>query len=221
MFERKKVREILSQAERMDSNYKIFGASTHHYKLNPPVEKEFVRKIGEKYQFSLPQDYVQFITEIGDGGAGPDYGIYSFGNILRKGKTSRIEEYYEEYRYSLGRKFVPEPLVLKPDEAQLLEENFEFDREAYEKNPEKYFYYVSENDLCDTDGFLHLGSCGGRWEFGLITCGERYGQIFDTDNEGIFRFAAYCFHAFYQSWLDHIADTENFLKELKFWRKEE
>ncbi len=69
MFHRKKVNNILRKARRIDKKYEIFGVSRHHYKLNCPVNKEFVHKVEEKYHFILPKDYAQFITEVGDGGA--------------------------------------------------------------------------------------------------------------------------------------------------------
>ena len=48
-------------------------------------------------------------------------------------------------------------------------------REAYEQNPEEYFVYekADDNDLCDTDGFLELGTHGCRWDFGLIISGKK------------------------------------------------
>jgi len=218
MFHRKKVNNILRKARRIDKKYEIFGVSRHHYKLNCPVNKEFVHKVEEKYQFILPKDYAQFITEVGDGGAGPEYGIYPFGKILTKGKTPRIQKRYEEYRYSLGREFLPQPLLLKEYELELLEINFEFDKQCYKQNPQIYFIYENDTDLCDTDGFLELGT-NGIWWFGLITCGKRYGQIFETDRGGIYRFVAYSFTEFYQNWLNGISNTQKFQKTLNFWKR--
>lgn len=217
MFHREEVERILKQAQLIDSQCELFGTSTHQYKLNPPINQTFVDEVEKKYNFQLPNDYVQFITEVGDGGAGPSYGIYQFGNFMRKGKTPRIEKSYEAYRYSLGRPFTPQPIPL--NEAEWLAECFGFDIEAYKENPKKYFAYENDNDLCAMDGFLVLGSHGCGLEYGLITSGERYGQVFDTDNEGIYMFIAYSFTDFYQNWLDRLSDVEHFRKELEKWRK--
>lgn len=216
MFNKDIINGILEQAIRIDSKYEIYTASTHKYKLNPPVSKEFVRKVEEKYHFTLPEDYVQFITEIGDGGAGPGHGMYQFGNILAKGQTLAIEKLYEEYRHGLAEEFIPQSWVLGKDEEENFEEYYDFiSKEEYKKNPGIYF--VCENN----NGFLHLGSYGGLREFGLVTSGKRYGQIFDTDREGFYySFTAYSFSEFYQSWLDDISDIEKLKKDLKFWRRE-
>ena len=72
MFQREEILKILSQAQKVDKKFELFGSSTHKYKLNPPIQASFVRSIEEKYGFTLPEDYFRFITEVADGGAGPD-----------------------------------------------------------------------------------------------------------------------------------------------------
>ena len=79
MFRRKEVERILEQARRMDPQLEMFGVADHQYRLGSPVDLAFVRTIEEAYHFRFPEDYVQFITEVGDGGAGPGYGLYPFG----------------------------------------------------------------------------------------------------------------------------------------------
>ncbi len=216
MFQRKEVEKILAQAERMDPNYERFGVSRHRYKLNPPINKVFVRAAEKKYHFLLPEDYVYFITEVGDGGAGPDYGIFPFGNFYMRAESPGAEKFREAYRCSLANPFLLRPMTL--DDLEYCA----FSRKAYEKNPEKYFVEMGESyeeSLCDTDGFLTLGTHGCQWDFGLVTSGERRGQVFDTDNEGNYSFSAYSFSDFYQNWLDYISDTELCQKELERWGK--
>lgn len=216
MFRREEVEQILRHAESIDPKYEMFGASAHQYRLNPPVSKTFVCEVEEKYHFLLPEDYVQFITEVGDGGAGPDYGISPFKTILTMGSSPGAEKFREAYRCSLANAF-----KLRPMESDEVEE-YAFAREAYERNPEKFFVNdkeVDEYTLCDTDGYLVLGTHGCQWDFGIITAGERRGQIFDTDNELGYRFIAHSFSEFYQDWLDYISDMERFQSDLEKWRK--
>lgn len=216
MFKREEVIKILRQAQCIDAKFEIFGASTHRYRLNPPIRASFVRRAEEKYGFVLPEDYFRFITEVGDGGAGPDYGIKPFVNMLMEGKSPRSEKFREAYLYSLAKLFVPRQMM--PDE---VEDYAIATIEAYERNPDRYFVYekTDENDLCGTDGFYILGTHGCQWDFGLVLSGEKRGQVFDTDNEGAYGFISGSFDEFYQNWLDYISDTKKICEELERWRK--
>ncbi len=214
MFRKEEVEQILAQARDMDPNLKMHGASEHQYKLKPPVDLAFVRAVEEEYHFRLPEDYVQFITEVGDGGAGPGYGLYSFGFYHTQAKSAREAKLRDSYLHGLSKD--PQLQLLEPDLDVL--KYFCILEESYKQNTEKYFRAGSFNHDNDTpNGFFHLGTYGCARDYGLITCGERYGQIFIYDIEGAFELEAGSFQAFYQDWLDFILDTERFKKELKMW----
>ena len=70
------IRALVSKAAMADRGNKVFGAEKHKYKLNPPISMEKVREFEEKYRIKLPDEYVFFLTEVGNGGAGPYYGLY-------------------------------------------------------------------------------------------------------------------------------------------------
>lgn len=206
-----KIATILEQVHRIDQKCELFGASKHQYKLNPPINETIVRAAEEKYNFKLPDDYFHFITKVANGGAGPDYGIMTFEDSLMAGA---YDDFQEAYKCSLKKPFLPRRMM--PDEV----ENYAFTKTAYEQNPERYFVYEKEkDDICITDGFLVLGTHGCQWDFGLIVSGERKGQVFDTDNQGAYAFAAHSFTAFYQEWLNWLLNTENIQRELEKWQK--
>jgi hypothetical protein len=69
----------LADLDRRDPRRKVFGANVHDYKLNPPVPISVIELFEHKHEMILPDDYRRFITEIGDGGAGPFYGVLPFG----------------------------------------------------------------------------------------------------------------------------------------------
>ena len=215
MRKREEILEILEQAHHIDPECELFGASGHQYRLNPPANLSFVRWVEERYNFRLPEDYFYFITEIGDGGAGPDYGICPFSHFMNRGSSPGVDKFKEAFRHSLAEPFAPWQM-----QADQVEEYAIVTREYYERNPERYFIYEKsdENALCDTDGFLKLGTHGCQWDFGIITTGERRGQVFDTDNEGAYGLVAYSFDEFYQNWLDRLSDTERLRTELMEWR---
>jgi SMI1/KNR4 family protein SUKH-1 len=58
---------------------KVFGADEHGFKLNPPLNEADVAEFEASRGVRLPADYRRYITEIGNGGAGPYYGVFPLG----------------------------------------------------------------------------------------------------------------------------------------------
>ena len=69
------IKDIIKDVENRDKKYEIFGAERHKYKLNETVSLEWVREFEQKYHVELPEEYVFFITKVGNGGVSPFYGI--------------------------------------------------------------------------------------------------------------------------------------------------
>jgi hypothetical protein len=68
----------------LDTTFEVFGSENHPYQLNPPLRPEDVDALERRHRFSLPDEYRAFITQIGNGGAGPDYGLFSLAASLRE-----------------------------------------------------------------------------------------------------------------------------------------
>ena len=53
-----------------------FGASHHRWTLGAPLSEKEIRRFEERHGIALPEEYREFLRVAGDGGAGPDYGLY-------------------------------------------------------------------------------------------------------------------------------------------------
>lgn len=84
------VLQKIEQLRSMDAALKLFGAGAHRYRFNPPLEPEAVAAFEASQALRLPEDYRDFILNVGNGGAGPCYGIYPFLSRMRETGT-RIE----------------------------------------------------------------------------------------------------------------------------------
>ncbi len=62
-----------------DQKRRVFGANGHGYKLNPPLPLAVIEAFEVRHGVSLREDYRRFLIEIGNGGAGPYYGVLPFG----------------------------------------------------------------------------------------------------------------------------------------------
>jgi hypothetical protein len=57
------------------ATYKVFGSETHRYKFNHCLSEYTLRSFEKSSGLTLPADYGSFLTQIGNGGSGPAYGL--------------------------------------------------------------------------------------------------------------------------------------------------
>ena len=70
-------------ASREDPRCVIFGANKHRYRFQPVATAQEVAQVQATLGVSFPDSYLQYLTKLGNGGAGPDYGIYSLDEMQR------------------------------------------------------------------------------------------------------------------------------------------
>ncbi|MBW4612784.1 MAG: SMI1/KNR4 family protein [Desmonostoc vinosum HA7617-LM4] len=71
----------LTQLATLDATFQVFGSESHQYQLNPCLSETDIQIFETKYKITLPSDYRNFVLEIGNGGAGPGYGLYRMPGI--------------------------------------------------------------------------------------------------------------------------------------------
>ncbi len=71
---------LLSDLKRKDRKHRVFGSAAHRYDLNSPLPSSVIDEFEARYGITIPDDYRCFVTEIGNGGAGPYYGLFPFGH---------------------------------------------------------------------------------------------------------------------------------------------
>ena len=65
-------------AER-DRRCEIFGADHHRYRRRPRLEESEVTSFERAHRIALPADLRAFLVRVGNGGAGPFYGLHALG----------------------------------------------------------------------------------------------------------------------------------------------
>lgn len=76
------VRMKLDTKRQLDPNLIGFGVSGHRYELLPPISERKLCGLEAQFGIRLPEDYRQFVLNVGNGGAGPSYGLYSVEGAL-------------------------------------------------------------------------------------------------------------------------------------------
>lgn len=88
MLDIPKIQAILRRASCFDLYGSSFGSSyVHGHLFRPVADRDELGLWEEEMGLAIPEDYRCYLTCLGNGGAGPSYGIYPFhfrldGNLL-------------------------------------------------------------------------------------------------------------------------------------------
>lgn len=78
------IKALAQEGLRRDPTYSIFGANRHKWQFGEPVNMQKISDFESDMKITLPKPLVRYLTELGDGGAGSDYGIYSLEAMRRE-----------------------------------------------------------------------------------------------------------------------------------------
>ena len=179
----------LEGALRKDADLLVFGASSHKYKVNEKLTAKELADWQEKHNVTLPEPYAQFLTKVGNGGAGPYYGMYSIEQA-----TSYTDA------NALATKCVLHPRMTKEEWNHLTES------------------LISDEDISDLEydaardmvmgGMLCIGTQGCEYDMYLVLEGTHRGKIVYTSDfypdRPFFFVYEDNFLDWYERWLDEI-----------------
>lgn len=158
MLDQSTVHERLGVLAKRDPGFTIFGSESHRYRIGPPLPDKQVAEFERELGIELPADYRSFVTTVGNGGAGPGYGLTPLEEAV--GYARREDERNDAARRGGGsRAAQPFPLdwpLLGPDELN-----------AY-TGP-------------DFTGVINLGGYGCGIDPHLVVSGTEHGHVWILD----------------------------------------
>ena len=190
---------------------KAFGSEGHGFRMNPVLSESEAAAFEHGQKIVLPSDYRRFVTELGNGGAGPFYGVFPLGFMddnfdLRRwrenddsvGTLSKPFSFRTEWNDLSG---YPEADLLKRDEK-------EYDRrlERFEGR------YWSSELMNGAFPICHEGCALRVW---MVVTGDQAGRLWEdrrSEYAGLrpVRLAdgsAATFSEWYKEWLDNCFAT--------------
>lgn len=82
MFEKfSQFKDVVNKLGDVDKDFKVFGSSVHKYKFNEVLSEEEIFQFEQRATFKLPLVLKEFYKNVGNGGAGPSYGLYGLDEL--------------------------------------------------------------------------------------------------------------------------------------------
>src|SRR5262245_5439146 len=182
--------EIPAAIERLraaDPPPKVFAAWHHGFVLNPPLTEPQVAEFEAAHRIRLPDEYRRFLIEVGNGGAGPYYGLFRLGERMHL----RDLRPWTENDGVVGVPAEPFPhsgpwndLTGEPPEEDEGDESYDARMEAFEEQ------YFSPRHMDGAIPIADLGCALGHW---LVVTGPEAGHVWcdhRSEGGGIFPLAA-------------------------------
>jgi len=178
----------------------LFGADCHKYLVRPPLSELEVTSFERDHRVALPADYRQFLLQVGNGGAGPYYGLFALGEW--------DEGTWKEGDGFIGNLSEPFPHVAawndlggEPDYDEPNQDELERQVNAFD---ESYWNPANVNGAIP---ICHLGCARRQW---LVVTGPEAGHIWcddRVDHRGLYPLSApgcvrVTFFRWYRTWLD-------------------
>jgi hypothetical protein len=164
-----KILDGLRYLREADRDLSVFGANGHRYTLRPRQDEAAVDEFERRHSIRLPDDYRQFLLEVGNGGAGPCYGIHGLDQLF-EASSEGSHHLSKPFPYRL-RWEGPQDLL---DAIRGIEDGDADDWENTDKRGElidSYWEFVS------WDGSLSICEYGCNLRFLLIVNGPEFGRI--------------------------------------------
>lgn len=75
------IRDDLRRLRESTNTPKLFGSESHGFRPHSPLSEVAVVEFETLHQIALPPEYRGFLIHVGNGGAGPAYGLFKLGEM--------------------------------------------------------------------------------------------------------------------------------------------
>lgn len=163
-----------------------FGVTKHQYRVNPPISEEALRRFESEAGVELPEGYRGFLLKVGDGGAGPHYGLYPLS------ETWQYTDNLVVRGTAVPRSMLAQPCPFDGSEGELKYDDPNWDT------------LISPHEHYPWQGTLVIGDQGCTYHTMLVVSGRLRGCIggLDVDGGPPWFPPQRDFLSWYEDWLD-------------------
>jgi hypothetical protein len=219
--------EKLDRLRSADPAFLATGAGEHRYRHAPRIPAAWLEWCERRYGIRLPEQYRRYIGEVGNGGAGPWYGLQRFGFLPSEEAAPQAffadtyRETRSEWFTGTGRSmiwYMPDgaesdgfelrfydALKRLAGDPEALADPFPFEDGAV---PDEVLWREARGRHWPLSGVWWLAHYGCGIDDLLVLNGPRSGEVWQCDfanGSGAARIAG-SFAEWYDAWLDHALD---------------
>jgi hypothetical protein len=181
------LKKKLAQLAILDATFEVFGSESHQYQFKPCLSNKDIQAFESRHNITLPSEYRNFLLEVGNGGAGPGYGLSGLSGIDNEDFIP--EKLYQENYENLSKPFT---LTRAWNDLDLIVKN----NTDFVANSDAYF---ADKFI---QGTLTIANYGCGIYAMLVITGEQSGKIWidDRTNEnGIYPASLTFCHTFHDT----------------------
>lgn len=203
-----RIQRDLQRLRSMRPNSAIFGSDRHRFVLNPTLTEAEVLGFERQHRISLPAHYREFLIHIGNGGAGPCYGVFPLGQM---DANEGVTQWHESDGF-VG--VLSEPFLLASDWNDLIgmpsDDLLARDEAEYERQMDDFEKRYWRSSLMNgAIPICHEGCALRTW---LVVTGDQAGRVWHdgrADYNGLKPLVIAdgtpaTFSFWYKEWLDHV-----------------
>lgn len=190
---------LAGRAKEIDNVVEFVEAEKHRYEFNPVAAASEVRAFESRHNIRLPKAYTEFLTQVGNGGAGPGNGLYSLEELEFHNFYLNLER---DIHYSFAKEEANYDMICyrnidKPVLSGLYLTQEKFARIDIFKYVDRYDEYI-ETHKGHYDGALKILDSFDNCNIMLICGGDMCGEIVEmSDDDHI----PHCIGKSFEEWL--------------------
>jgi hypothetical protein len=191
----------------------VFGEESHSYQTHATLTEDEVSEFESQHGVRLPADYRQFLLRVGNGGAGPDHGLFRLGEMDDGFDFGPWGDFVGELSTPFPHTSAWNDVADKPEyQGAGDDERFDPLIEAFDKR------YYDSRQVSGAIPICHLGCARRQW---LVVTGPEAGNVWcdnRADYKGLYPLQAdgherVSFFQWYRRWLDEA------LSKLQIWER--
>ena len=179
---------LASTAKELDYEFSVHGSQVHKYEFAPVVLSSVINDFEYRHNIRLPKAYREFFTQVGNGGAGPDNGLFpldmlEFHNYyVHSGSNIHLSEAIEQPDYfTMPYKLDDKPVIINSELTDMQWNDLCNELHSLRTKGNYEEYVKKRHEIYN--GVIHINSSIDNCGILLICDGDMSGEVIEMTGD--------------------------------------